>query len=566
MHPVLHDLTVRFWDLSLEASPLLATMLGDHRFDDRLGPVTHEEIDPLLARAREIIAAAERIAPEGLDRDDQLTRLLLIAEGTTALLLYETGLFSASIDPLIGVHVDLQQGAAQTTVQTPDQAAMILTRYRGVPDYLKRAMIRHRADAAQGVLPAAINVTRVIGQLDAYLQTPLETDPFLMTRPPADWPGEDDWRSALSDIVTREIRPAFAGYRAGLAEHIAPYARSEDRPGLAWVADGEETYTKLIRAFTTLDLDADEIHAIGVEHATVTLLDEYAAVGTAAFGVGEHRQVFERLLHDPDLRYRSAEEMVNHASTTIDRAWEAAPDWFNVMPKAPCAVIEIPPALAPSQPAAYYLPPAPDGSRPGSYFLNTHAPETRIRAEAEATTFHEAIPGHHFQVTIASELEGLPEFRKHAIGFAHAEGWGLYCERLADEMGLYSSNIDRLGMLSADSWRAGRLVVDTGLHHLGWTRRQAIEFLSEWSAVGPATIEQEVDRYIGMPGQALSYKLGQREIVRLRQVAESRLGDRFSLKGFHDVMLTEGSIPLPVLASQVESWIETVEHDGLADR
>jgi uncharacterized protein (DUF885 family) len=199
-----------------------------------------------------------------------------------------------------------------------------------------------------------------------------------------------------------------------------------------------------------------------------------------------------------------------------------------------------------------------DGSRPGRYFLNTYKPEERDRFEYESIHFHEGIPGHHFDRSLASELEGIPTFRRYAQVFAHTEGWGLYSERLADEMGLYSSEVDRLGMVSADAWRAGRLVTDTGIHALGWSRQQAVEFLQRWTPIGLLTIEQEVDRYIGMPGQALAYKMGQLEILRLRRKAEETLGDRFDIKGFHDTMLINGAMPLPMLSDAVSAWIVSV--------
>ena len=208
-------------------------------------------------------------------------------------------------------------------------------------------------------------------------------------------------------------------------------------------------------------------------------------------------------------------------------------------------------------PPAYYMQPPIDGSRPGTYFLNTYKPEERDLFEYESIHFHEAIPGHHFDRSLASELEGIPTFRRYAQVYAHTEGWGLYSERLADEMGLYSSDTDRLGMVSADAWRAGRLVTDTGMHALGWSRQQAIDFLQEWTPIGLLTIEQEVDRYIGMPGQALSYKMGQIEIMRLRRDAEMRMGGAFDIKGFHDQLLTNGAMPLPLLADAVEEWIGT---------
>jgi uncharacterized protein (DUF885 family) len=319
--------------------------------------------------------------------------------------------------------------------------------------------------------------------------------------------------------------------------------------------DGARRYEMLIGVFTSLDLGADEIHRIGVEEATGSLREEFAEIGEDAFGIADAAKVIDRLRSDPALRYSTEGEMLEHARLIIERAWRAVPPWFGVMPKASCEVVPVPTGLAPSMPSAYYGVGAPDGSRPGRYYLNTHQPETRTRFDAEAVAHHEAIPGHHFDRTLASELTDIPRFRRYAADIAHAEGWGLYAERLADEIGLYSSPVDRLGMVSSDAWRAIRLVVDTGIHHLGWTRGQAIDFFTEHAPVTPETIAGEIDRYIAMPGQALAYKMGQREIFRLREKARAEMGDRFTYPGFHDVVLTNGSVPLAVLGRLVDDWI-----------
>ena len=225
-------------------------------------------------------------------------------------------------------------------------------------------------------------------------------------------------------------------------------------------------------------------------HATETLAEEYAEIGSEAFGLSGTAEIFSRLRDDPDLRYKSGEEMLEHARQVITWAWANIDGWLGARPDGPCRVEPVPAALAKDMPPAYYMAPATDGSRPGIYFLNTHQPETRDRFSAEDTAFHEAIPGHHFDRALATALTGLPDFRKLRSQSVHAEGWGLYAERLADEMGLYTGPVDRLGMLSADSWRAGRLVVDTGMHHLGWSRQKAVDFLTKWTAINPLTIEQ----------------------------------------------------------------------------
>jgi uncharacterized protein (DUF885 family) len=220
-------------------------------------------------------------------------------------------------------------------------------------------------------------------------------------------------------------------------------------------------------------------------------------------------------------------------------------------------VVDIPAVAAKDATIAYYLPPAADGTRPGSYYVNVSEPTTRTKFESEVLAFHESIPGHHLQIAIAQELEGIPEFRRHAWITAYGEGWGLYTERLSDEMGLYSGDVERLGILSFDSWRACRLVVDTGMHALGWSRQEAIDYLMENSPQAPNNIVNEVDRYIAWPGQALAYKIGQREIARLREEARAALGVGFDIKDFHDVVLGSGPVPLPVLGGLVEDWIDS---------
>jgi len=244
------------------------------------------------------------------------------------------------------------------------------------------------------------------------------------------------------------------------------------------------------------------------------------------------------------------------AADALERAKAAIGDWFGRLPVTDCAIAEVPEYLAADAPPAYYFPPAGDGSRPGTYYVNTHNPADKSRTEAESIGYHEAIPGHHLQLAIAAELTDLPSFQRFGFGnTAYVEGWALYTERLADEMGLYGGDLDRIGMLTADAWRAGRLVVDTGLHALGWTRRQAIDFLVQHTPLEESEVAVEIDRYIGMPGQALAYKAGQRELFRLRAQAEERLGDRFDIKGFHDAVLAHGAVTLPILGDLVDEWV-----------
>jgi uncharacterized protein (DUF885 family) len=304
-----------------------------------------------------------------------------------------------------------------------------------------------------------------------------------------------------------------------------------------------------------MDYSADELHALG-RQIVEEVRDEILEVGFRLWQTSDLSAIFDHLTNDLTLRYTSGEEMLEHARRLVATAEAEASSWFGIVPAEACTVEPVPPAEEAGMAAAYYMPGALDGSRKGTYFLNTSKPEERYRYAADVIAFHEAVPGHHFQLTIALESQDLSPARRVLFDTACAEGWGLYSERLADEMGLYTDDLARMGLFAADSWRASRLVVDTGLHALGWTRQDAVDWLVAHTPMPRMEIETEVDRYISYPGQALAYMVGRREIDRLRAEAASTLGERFDLRTFHDVVLRAGSLPLPALASTVERWVE----------
>jgi uncharacterized protein (DUF885 family) len=546
------SLSDQFWSKINEFAPTIATVRGVHDYDEQLPSFDDDWLGDMASAFRGLVENVERLDTAAMPTQDRITRALLLHQARSALDQIETPFLLAPLDPFLGAHTRLLSDTRQNTVQNREQAMAILERYSKIPRFLEGALRVHRENAETGMTPAAAAATRVISQVDGYLASDITDDPFLMLAVPGNG---IDWRERAETLVSDVIRPAFSAYRDGLVEHIAPWARPDDKCGLVWMPGGEEIYARLIAKYTQLDTTAHEIHDIGQTWATEINAAEWAEIGELAFGLSDIERVFDRLHSDPDLRFESEEQMLKHARGALDRAWGAVDDWFGSRPATPCAVVPVPAATAPAMPPAYYMQPPIDGSRPGTYFLNTYRPEERDLFEYESIHFHEGIPGHHFDRSLASELEGIPTFRRYAQVYAHTEGWGLYSERLADEMGLYSSDVDRLGMVSADAWRAGRLVTDTGMHALGWSRRQAIEFLQKWTPIGLLTVEQEVDRYIGMAGQALSYKLGQLEIMRLRSDAEDRMGEGFDIKGFHDTMLVNGAMPLPMLNTAVDEWI-----------
>lgn len=550
------QLAQEFWDLSLSHNPINATLLGDRRFDDQIDNLSDESAAAYVTGLSEIIGQAEKIDPSSLGTQDLITRSMLISESRNQVTIVETGVLFSPCDPMLGPVVGLLLTIGQIAASTPAQAEALFERYRQVPRYFDQALARHHSELAVGRTAIRVNVERVLSQIDSYLSSPLEADPFANLAGPEDWSGFDGWRERLKGLAAETIRPAFAKYREG-AVGLLTTARDDDHPGLLHLPGGNEIYERLIEVFTSLPVTARELHEVGLSEAKGKLAKEFVEIGGRAFGQGSLAGVLTRLRTDPSLRYSTAEEIVADAEALVERAWQAAPDWFNLRPTRNCSVIQVPESLAKDAPPAYYLPPAMDGSRPGTYFINTHDPAARVRYDTESVAFHEANPGHHFQITLAQELKDLPPFRQNALTTAYVEGWGLYAERLAQEMELYTSDLGLLGMVSAESWRAGRLVVDTGLHAFGWTRAQAVEFFQEWTAIDQPTIETEVDRYMGVPGQALAYKVGQREILRLRSEAQEKLGDRFDIKGFHDAVLGSGPVTLPILGELVQSWIES---------
>ena len=344
------------------------------------------------------------------------------------------------------------------------------------------------------------------------------------------------------ELVATAVRPALAAYGAVLAE-VAPSGRSDEEAGLLHVEGGAELYQRLVWSHTTTDLTPQEIHQIGLDQIA-TLAEEYVAIAGPIVGSDDVSEILRRLRDDEDMKYRSGADIVRDATVALERAAEAAPAWFNALPESECTANEIP-----RGPLAYYSTPDPASGKPGRFFFNTSNPSAWSTYQLEAVTFHESIPGHHLQLAIHAETESLHPAQRRLGITAYLEGWGLYTERLADEMGLYSSELARVGMLAADSMRACRLVVDTGMHALGWSRQEAIDYMVANSPLSVELIEGEIDRYIGMPGQALSYMIGRLEIDAIR--AEAEESEDFDIKTFHDQVLGHGMVTLPTLRSIV---------------
>jgi len=428
----------------------------------------------------------------------------------------------------------------------------VVARLRQAESLIDATIANWTRGLAGGRVAAAEKVRRAIDQIDAELAKPVEGWAMAMPR----WPAEP-WAAGalgeLRDVVAKSVLPALVRQRDFLRDHILPQARTE-REGLAGLPEGRESYRAAILFHVGLPLSPEELHALG--HAEIARTDrELAELGKRVLDTPDLAATIAKLRTDRALYFASGAELLAAAQAALDRAKAAIPRFFSLLPRTDCVMREIPAYEAPYSTIAYYRQPHYDGSKPGEYFVNTYKPETRPRFELEALTWHESIPGHHLQIAIAMELGALPAFRKLDGSTAYIEGWALYTEQLAEEMGLYSSDLDRIGKISYDAWRASRLVVDTGLHEYGWTRAQAEDYMRAHTALTEVNISNEVDRYIGWPGQALAYKVGQLEVMKLRAEAEATLGARFDLKGFHAVVLEAGAVTLPVLGERVRAWV-----------
>jgi len=556
----LRSLADRFWDGYLAAYPTWATVIGDRRFDADLEDVSPDAIAARIRWLDDVAAAGGALEPSSLSATEQVTRQMLVDEAGGQADALRTGLHEWTVDPLSGPTVSLLDLVDYQVIRTPEEGRALIRRWRDVGRYLDQVRAGLREAAADGRVAVETPVQRQLEVLANLEREPAEQ--WKLAGPAAaahdDWPDAElsRFRSDLLESVREVAVPAFRRYRETLERDIAPVARPADRPGLVHLPGGAEAYRTMIRVHTTLDLSPEELHATGL--AEIERIDaEFVELGRRVLGTTDLESTLAALRDDPRLRFETADEVFDVAKRSLARATAAMDEWFGRVPAAACVVVPIPSHSEVHQTIAYYAWPAMDGSRPGRYYINLHAPETRPRYEAEALAFHEAVPGHHLQIAVAQELPGLPAFQRMLGSTAFAEGWGLYTERLSDEMGLYSSDMDRFGILSFDAWRAGRLVVDTGMHAMGWTRREAIDFLKRHSALGESNIANEVDRYIVWPGQALAYKVGQLEIARLRRHAEERLGPRFDIKAFHDTVLGSGAVSLPVLRGLVDDWLDS---------
>lgn len=544
-----------YFELTLDADPLYATMLGIDGHDGEMP-------DPSRAAARSVTASLDRLAdalaavdPAGLDGEEAIShsvlgRLLADERDVRRAGLSEVGASASTF----GVLSEVLGAVPLAALTGAGRAEAYLARLGALGGFFDAVLERYRQAAGEGRTPTALGARQLVEQVDGYLTLGADGDPFLRPDPAPAGVDPERWRVRAAELVDGTVRPALRRFRYGVAE-LAEGGRDDAHVGVLHIPGGPEGYRVAVRAGTTTDLSPEEIHQTGLD-LLAGLREEIAEVGGRALGVTDPAEVFRRLLDDPALRFGSGRQVLDESERALAAAYDALPGWFRPYPElAPCEVTVMDPLEAAGGVPGYYMPPAADGSRAGRYVVSTMDPADRPRFEHEALTFHESVPGHHLQVAVGQARSELPAFRRFALVNAHVEGWGLYAERLGEEMGLYSDDLSRLGMLSFDCWRAGRLVVDTGMHALGWSRGRAIAFMRANTALMDSTIANEVDRYICEPGQALGYMTGRLRIQRLRERARTALGAGFDVRDFHHEVLAHGSLPLDTLEAVVDRWV-----------
>ncbi len=552
-----HMLLDEAWDATLRFDPLFATLTGDHRFNDRLPHVTPQAYAERLEELRAFRRRLETILPADLPESERLNRAVFQRSLDDEISELDFGGFYLPISKAGGFHITFPELFQFVPLDTSQDYDNYLARLVEFPAYVQEYIELMRAGLRLGFIPPKVTLEGVAQSLQAQIveiavTSPLYT-PFEQLPDDFDAVEQERLRMAGEAAISGAVAPAYRALLAFLHNEYLPVAR--ESIAAADLPDGAAFYEHRIRYFTSLSLMPAAIHQIGLDEVS-RIRDEMAVVVNAC-GYGDDFPAFlEFMRSDAQFYATTPEQLLERTALVLKRADGELPRLFKTLPRMTYGIRPIPHYAAPGNTAAYYQPGMGDGTKAGMYYVNTYDLPSRPFYEIEALSLHEAVPGHHLQTARQMEMSELPMFRRYSNFEAYVEGWALYAERLGLEMGFYQDPYSNFGRLSYEMWRACRLVVDTGMHALGWTRQQAIDYMAENTSATLLNITNEIDRYIAWPGQALAYKLGELKIRELRQRAEDVLDMHFDLRVFHDVLLECGSLPLDVLEDVVQKWID----------
>jgi uncharacterized protein (DUF885 family) len=553
----LEQLFADHWDFTLRESPLFATSVGDHRFNDRLGGASPADIERRAAAQRAFLDRLWRIDRSALPREEQVSYDMLVRSLSEAL---EAHRFRTHLMPLTtfgDYHTAFPQLHERVPLNTTRDYENFIARLRDFRRFsgeqvallreglqtgrsLPRVVLRGMDETIRPHIVQDPTQSRLWAPFDAFPATVPEPDRARL-------------REAGRAAILESVVPAYRELLDFITGEYVPGARAS--VAAAELPDGNAYYEHLVRSFTTLDVTPAQVHETGLAEVRRIRAEMEEVIRQTGFD-GSFAEFVHFLRTDPRFYVDTPDQLLMETAWVLKRMDGELPRLFGRLPRMPYGLKPIPDFIAPRTTTAYYSRPAGDGTRAGIYWLNTYNLPSRPLYEVEALSLHEAVPGHHLQIALQQELEGLPEFRRFSGATAFVEGWALYAERLGLEVGFYTDPYSNFGRLTYEMWRACRLVVDTGLHAKGWTRQQAIDFMAENTALTLLNITNEVDRYIAWPGQALAYKMGELKIRELRAIAERELGDGFDIRAFHDVVLGSGAVPLTVLDENVRLWIE----------
>jgi uncharacterized protein (DUF885 family) len=555
----LHALFDAEWERGLRENPVGATYIGDHRFDDRWPDLSPAALKASYQGDQAVIAALDKIDPNQLSPEDQLNRDLFRRQYQASIDTYDYGSRYTPLSQRSGL-ASMHRMADVVVFKTVKDYEQWLARIGTLDQLIDQNIALMREGVKRGQVPPKIILQRVPPQLEKQIVTDPTTSPFYeaFRKMPESIPAAEQARlqAAARNSITKTVVPSYTKLKQFVINEYLPQTR--ETVGLWDTPNGEARYAELARFYTTTDLTPDQIHEIGLKEVSRIRGEMMKVIAKTDFK-GSFDEFLTYLRTDPKFRYTDPKELLQAYEAMAKRVDPKLPQYFGKLPRMPYGVRPIAEQVAPDTTTAYYQGPAMDGRRAGFYYVNLYKPEERPKYEIPVLTIHEAVPGHHLQISLAQELGELPKFRRDFEATAFVEGWGLYSESLGEEMGFYEDPYDKFGQLTYEMWRAVRLVVDTGLHHKHWTRQQAIDYFKANAAKSELDIINEIDRYIGNPGQALAYKIGELKIKQLRGEATAQLGEQFDIRAFHDVVLGSGAIPLDVLEANVRRWIDATK-------
>ena len=542
------------WEQTLINNPLFATYTGDKRFNDKINPNTIDQFNKVRNQDLESLKKLMAINEEKLDKDNKLNYKLKKFDIESDLNLSQFPIYYLRLNQRGGIQSFYETGN-RLVYQSKKDYEDWLNRLSQFTENIYTFLEINKEGLEKGYTQPKLVTRGVISQIDAIINSDIELNPYLKVFLEAneEYFSKDEKEKLINDakqLIQKEINPAYESLNNFLKNQYL--INSRESIGIKDIPDGKKYYEQLAKHYTTTDLTPDEIHDIGLREIQRIRAEMEEIIDSVNWD-GDFESFLNYLRTSPRFYYDNPDDLFDAyliMSKTID---PLLPKLFNIFPRAPYGVIPIPAESAPFTTTAYYNSPSP--GRPGYFYANLYKPDSRPKYEIPVLTVHEAVPGHHFQISLAQELENVPTFRKYQGITAFVEGWGLYSEELGEYINLYDDPYDKFGQLTYDMWRAIRLVVDTGMHYKDWTRDDAINLFIENSAKSILDIENEVDRYIAWPGQALAYKIGQLKILELRNKAEKELGEEYDIKDFHDEVLKRGSLPLDLLEYYIDEWI-----------